>query len=89
LRPKAVPWLLLVKPAGNVWTLTAACPLASPTSVGWVGGRVHRRLDQHQIYRACYGTLGCDSLESEPGASTAQVFQCAVCVRRTSNFCRL
>jgi uncharacterized membrane protein YfcA len=53
---KAVPWLLLVKPAGNVWILMAACLLAIPTGV-WLGWRLHGRLDQHQIYRACYGLL--------------------------------
>ncbi len=53
---KAAPWLLLVKPAGNVWILMAACLLAIPTGV-WLGWRLHGRLDQHQIYRACYGLL--------------------------------
>jgi uncharacterized protein len=53
---KAVPWLLLVKPAGNVWTVMAACLLAVPTGV-WLGFRLHGRLDQRQLYRACYGLL--------------------------------
>jgi uncharacterized membrane protein YfcA len=53
---KAVPWLLLVKPAGNVWTLMGICPLAIPTGV-WLGWRLHGRLDQRQLYRACYGLL--------------------------------
>ena len=53
---KAVPWLLLVKPAGNDWTLMAACLLAIPTGV-WLGWRLHGRLDQRQLYRACYGLL--------------------------------
>jgi uncharacterized membrane protein YfcA len=53
---KAVPWLLLVKPAGNDWTLMAACLLAIPTGV-WLGWRLHARLDQRQLYRACYGLL--------------------------------
>jgi uncharacterized protein len=53
---KAVPWLLLVKPAGNVWTLMAACLLAIPTGV-WLGWWLHGRLDQRQVYRACYGLL--------------------------------
>ena len=53
---KAVQWLLLVRPAGNDWTLMAACLLAIPTGV-WLGWRLHGRLDQRQLYRACYGLL--------------------------------
>jgi uncharacterized membrane protein YfcA len=53
---KAVPWLLLVRPAGNVWIVMAACLLAIPTGV-WLGWRLHGRLDQRQIFRACYGLL--------------------------------
>jgi uncharacterized protein len=53
---KAVPWLLLVKPAGNDWILMVVCLFAIPTGV-WLGWRVHARLDQRQLYRACYGLL--------------------------------
>lgn len=53
---KAVPWLLLVRPSGNVWIVMAACLLAIPSGV-WLGWRLHGRLDQQQIYRACYGLL--------------------------------
>jgi uncharacterized membrane protein YfcA len=53
---KAVPWLLLVRPTGNVWTLMAVCLLAIPTGV-WLGWRLHARLDHRQLYRACYGLL--------------------------------
>ncbi|WP_441235938.1 sulfite exporter TauE/SafE family protein [Bradyrhizobium sp. 930_D9_N1_4] len=53
---KAVPRLLLVRPAGNVWIVMAACLLAIPSGV-WLGWRLHGRLDQQQIYRACYGLL--------------------------------
>jgi uncharacterized membrane protein YfcA len=53
---KAVPWLLLVKPSGNAWTLMAICLLAIPTGVS-LGWRLHGRLDQRQLYRACYGLL--------------------------------
>ena len=53
---KAVPWLLLVKPSTNVWMLMAVCLLAIPVSV-WLGWRLHGRLNQRQIYRACYGLL--------------------------------
>jgi uncharacterized protein len=53
---KAVPWLLLVKPTGSVWTLMAICLLAVPTGV-WAGWKLHQRLDQRQLYRACYALL--------------------------------
>jgi uncharacterized protein len=53
---KAIPWLLLVRPTGNVWILMAFCLLAIPAGV-WLGWRLHGRLDQQQIYRACYGLL--------------------------------
>ena len=53
---KAVPWLLLVNPAGHTWSLMAACLLAIPTGV-WLGWRLHGRLDERQLYRACYGLL--------------------------------
>jgi uncharacterized membrane protein YfcA len=53
---KAVPWLVLVKPSADVWMLMAVCLLAIPVGV-WLGWRLHGRLDQRQIYRACYGLL--------------------------------
>jgi len=53
---KVVPWLLLVKPTGSVWTLMAICLLAIPTGV-WAGWRLHGKLDQRQLYGACYGLL--------------------------------
>jgi uncharacterized membrane protein YfcA len=53
---KAVPWLLLVKPTGPMWTLMAFCAAAIPTGV-WLGFRLHQRLDQRQVYRSCYGLL--------------------------------
>jgi uncharacterized protein len=53
---KAVPWLLLVRPAGSVWILMAVSLLAVPAGV-WLGWRLHGRLDQRQIFRACYGLL--------------------------------
>jgi uncharacterized membrane protein YfcA len=64
---KAVPWLLLVKPTGDVWTLMALCVLAIPAGV-WAGWRLHGSLDQRQIYRVCYG-LGRDSAEIIVGRS--------------------
>jgi uncharacterized membrane protein YfcA len=53
---KAVPWLLLVTPTGTTWIVMAACLFAIPAGV-WLGWRLHGRLDQRQIYRACYGLL--------------------------------
>jgi uncharacterized protein len=53
---KAVPWLLLVKPTPGVWALMAVCLFAIPAGV-WLGWRLHRRLDQRRLYRACYGLL--------------------------------
>jgi uncharacterized membrane protein YfcA len=53
---KAVPWLLLVKPTADVWTLMAFCLFAIPAGV-WLGWRLHGSLDQRQIYRVCYGLL--------------------------------
>ena len=53
---KAVPWLLLVQPTADVWTLMALCLLAIPASV-WLGWRLHGRLNQRQVYRTCYGLL--------------------------------
>lgn len=53
---KAAPWLVLARPAGAVWTLMGICLLAVPSGV-WLGWRLHGRLDQRQMYRACYGLL--------------------------------
>jgi hypothetical protein len=59
---KAVPWLLLVHPAADVWALMAVCLFAIPAGV-WLGWRLHGVLDQRQIYRACYGLLVVTSLK--------------------------
>ncbi|MGY2293072.1 sulfite exporter TauE/SafE family protein [Pseudomonas sp. SDO528_S397] len=53
---KAVPWLMLAMPSGNVLSLTLMCLLAVPSGV-WLGWKLHARLDQRQLYRACYGLL--------------------------------
>ena len=53
---KAGPWLLLMKPDASLWILMAICLPAIPAGV-WLGWRLHARLDQRQIYRACYGLL--------------------------------
>lgn len=53
---KAAPWLLLARPTGNVLSLMVICLLAVPCGV-WLGWRLHARLEQRQMYRACYGLL--------------------------------
>ena len=53
---KAVPWLLLARPTGDEWIVMAICLFAIPAGV-WLGWRLHGRLDQQQIFRACYGLL--------------------------------
>lgn len=53
---KAAPWLLLAKPTAAVWSLMAFCLLAIPSGV-WLGWKLHARLDQRQMYKACYGLL--------------------------------
>jgi len=53
---KLLPWLLLLKPQPSLWKLAALCLLAVPAGV-WLGWRLQDRLDQRQIYRACYGLL--------------------------------
>ena len=53
---KAAPWLALARPAGNVLTLMSICLLAIPSGV-WLGWRLHEKLDQRQLYKACYGLL--------------------------------
>lgn len=59
---KAVPWLMLVKPSTDMWVLMAICLLAIPGGV-WLGWRLHGKLDQRQLYRACYGLLVVTSLK--------------------------
>src|SRR5260221_1342093 len=53
---KAVPWLLLVRPAGKVWTVMAVCLLAIPAGV-WLCWRLPGKLDQQPTSHACYGLL--------------------------------
>lgn len=53
---KAVPWLALARPSGATLTLMALCVLAVPSGV-WLGWRLHDKLDQRQMYKACYGLL--------------------------------
>src|SRR5262245_14873427 len=53
---KAVPWLLLGRLDHAVWSLMALSLLAVPIGVR-VGWELHQRLNQLQLYRACYGLL--------------------------------
>jgi uncharacterized membrane protein YfcA len=53
---KAIPWLLLVDLNAAAWRLMAISLLAVPAGI-WAGWRLHQRLDQLQLYRACYGLL--------------------------------
>jgi uncharacterized protein len=53
---KAGPWLVLAKPTADLYWLMAICIPAVPLGV-WAGWRLHQRLDQAQLYRACYGLL--------------------------------
>jgi uncharacterized membrane protein YfcA len=53
---KAIPWLLLAPLNAAAWQLMAIALLAVPAGV-WAGWRLHQRLDQRQMYRACYGLL--------------------------------
>jgi uncharacterized membrane protein YfcA len=53
---KAGPWLALGKPSADLYWLMLLCVPAAPLGV-WVGWRLHQRLDQTQLYRACYALL--------------------------------
>jgi uncharacterized membrane protein YfcA len=53
---KVGPWLVLAPPTPELWWLIA---LSVPVIVVgvWVGWRLHARLDQRQMYSACYALL--------------------------------
>lgn len=53
---KAGPWLLLAQPTRPMWLLMGLCLPFVPLGV-WSGYRLHERLDQRQLYRACYSLL--------------------------------
>ena len=53
---KAGPWLALGRPGADLYWLMLLCVPAAPLGV-WVGWRLHQRLDQTQLYRACYALL--------------------------------
>jgi uncharacterized membrane protein YfcA len=53
---KAGPWLLLAHPTRQTWLLMGLCLPVVPLAV-WAGYRLHDRLSQQGLYRACYGLL--------------------------------
>ena len=53
---KVGPWLLLARPTRELWLLMALALPVIPFGV-WSGWRLHERLDQQQLYRACYALL--------------------------------
>jgi uncharacterized membrane protein YfcA len=53
---KVVPWLALVELDGQFWTLLMINVPVIVLGV-WCGWRLHGRLDQVQLYRACYALL--------------------------------
>jgi uncharacterized membrane protein YfcA len=53
---KAGPWLLIGAPTRAIWLLMLFCLPAVPLGI-WAGWKLHERLDQQQMYRACYALL--------------------------------
>lgn len=53
---KAGPWLLIGAPTQATWLLMLLCLPAVPLGI-WTGWKLHERLDQQQMYRACYALL--------------------------------
>ena len=53
---KVGPWLLLIEPTPDWWRLLAISLPVIPLGV-WSGWRLHEKLDQTQLYRACYALL--------------------------------
>jgi uncharacterized protein len=53
---KTGPWLWFAQPPREIWWLMLLCLPFVPAGVtaGW---RLHERLNQQQLYRACYGLL--------------------------------
>jgi uncharacterized protein len=59
---KVLPWLYLAKPSHATWILIGLCLPFVPLGV-WAGWKLHERLDQAQMYRACYGLLTVTALK--------------------------
>ena len=53
---KVGPWLAIAEPTDEFWLLLALTLPAIPIGT-WSGWRLHGRLDQRQLYRACYALL--------------------------------
>jgi uncharacterized protein len=53
---KIGPWLLLAKPGPELWALMGLCLPFVPLGVS-AGWRLHERMNQQQMYHACYGLL--------------------------------
>jgi uncharacterized protein len=53
---KAGPWLILGQPSSQIWLLIVLCVPIVPFGV-WAGWKLHQRLDQAGLVRACYGLL--------------------------------
>lgn len=53
---KVGPWLAIVEPTREFWLLMALVLPAIPTGI-WAGWVLHTRLDQRQLYGACYALL--------------------------------
>jgi len=53
---KVVPWMLLVSPSLEFYTLLALAVPIIPLGT-WVGWVFHTRINQLQLYRACYALL--------------------------------
>ena len=53
---KVWPWLLLADPTPDYWTEVALLLPVVPLGV-YAGWHLHKRLDQLQLYRACYALL--------------------------------
>ncbi len=59
---KAVPWLIIAQPDRNVWLLMLVLVPVVPLGV-WAGWKLHNRLDQKELTRACYLLLIVTSLK--------------------------
>ena len=53
---KVGPWIAIAQPTDEFWLLFALMLPAIPIGT-WIGWRLHGRLDQRQLYRACYALL--------------------------------
>lgn len=59
---KVGPWLWVAQPTPDMWLLMAMAAPAVPLGA-WIGWRLHERLNQVQMYRACYALLAVVALK--------------------------